>query len=570
MKKLLLALMLVMALAFSAVAVAQVSDETPPVTTKTYGEPNEAALITVPSCDNDVQVNGHLITTGTTITLNATDDVSAPENISTFFSVLVPASCENGEVEFAGLNDSNIYQDETTCEEAIDDGIGENETQRCVATFWNEKTELLPNETSSYPLEYNGSFVIPQESTHKICFFSVDEEGNEEDVQCQIALVDDGPPEIESVETDHEIIDLEYYSGGNNDNYFDDPKCTFFFINASDTHGIDDVQVNVSSVLKRMFKNLVPDSEEALDGYYADDMHNMPSLENGLVQQDNNLYQYEFCPGEHIYHLYNNFYSVGDGSDNVFDLYNFTKFLEEDLVLGEFEFDVWVNDTTGKEVSTSVNVTIVDLTVPLEVGWNLRSTPLTLEGDEFWPSGSIDAVLGWNSSSQSWRLVTDNSIEPLDALYLHATDRNQIGYIFERDLTSPPLRTLYKGWNLAGVALQLYDTLYNPDYYGYLTYLYDDYGSCVGEDALNPLIFDSNGNRALEVVVSPSQYLNYRNNWGSWYFVQYPWTWIPDIRSGGEVRNDCEQSVSNFEGYWLHMQNEDMMPGFTTTPLPID
>ncbi len=530
-------------------------DTTSPATTKTYSDGTEG-LFGVETCDGIVPVNVHFITTDTTITLDATDSASGVAD--TFYSVLVPADCfdvvendEWDESEWAGLEDNNLYLDASECASAVEGG------QECVETFWNFDTE---NAT------YDGAFTIEEESVHKICFFSQDNTTTEEDLQCQIALVDDNAPVINSAELDHEMVDLEYYEGGAyNYNYFDDPKCTVFTINATDTHEIDEVSVNVQDALTSMFYPQITElpsfDEVKWEDYLADDMHNRPSLSNGFVEQvDANLYEYQFCPQEHIYHLYDM---------DVIGYNDFGKFLSEKLVLGSFEFPVTVNDTAGKESSATVDLAIVDLTVPLDTGWNLRSTPLALEGDEFWNTDGIDAVLRFDSETQSWELVTDSSMEPLDALYMHATERNQYGIIFDRDLTSPPLRELQSGWNLVGLALEVTDYWYNPSYYGYLTYLYDDNYACVGEDALNPVVFDSNGNTALEMVISPYQYLSYSDDDdGSWYFYQYQWIWIPEVRSG-EVRNDCDEYVQNFGGYWLFMQNTDILPGQTVTPLPL-
>lgn len=520
-----------------------VYDFEPPVTTKTYGEPNEAALVDVASAScqqNQLLVNGHFITTSTTITLNS-------GVAGTFYTVLVPGSCQNGvAVEWVGLEDNNIYEDQLICEAGGEGG------QACVQTWWNFKQELVgsPESNPLYPsLSYQVPFTIPQESLHKICFFSKDNAGNQEEIQCQVALVDDNPPQIQSVTVNPHIIDIENYQGGQN-NYFNDPKCATFEIAASDTHQIQ-VEVDQTEVLLAMFANIseMPSfNQTAWDGY-------LEEYGRQTAYQNNGGYQSEFCAGEYIDNLSN--WGVG-----VIDWQDLLSFISEKLVLGEFEFDIIVTDAAGKEATAAVPLIITDLTVPLEQGWNLRSTPITLEGNEFWPSETIDAVLEWDSQSQTWALVTDNSIEPLDALYIHATDRNQIGYIFERDLTSPPVRELDSDWNLAGLALTLSDYL-NGSY----TELYDNGYTCVGSGALNPIVFDSNGNQALEVVISPSQYLDYSNNDGSWYFQQNSWVWIPDIVGNGQINNSCEQSVQNFGGYWLFMENPDSLPGFTTTPL---
>lgn len=567
MKKIFIATVLLL-IAFSMVyATEENHDPDPPVTTKMYSN-STLGVFGVPSCNGAVSVNVDFITTSTAITLNATDTGENATGVNaTFYMVLIPTECQVGSfVEWIGDITLDVYESEEAC-------LAANETQNCVQTYWELKEELMRGNRL---LTYNNPFVIPQESTHKICFFSVDNHGNSEQLHCQVAVVDDNPPEIHSADVDHHKIDIETYSGGDGSLYFADPKCTMVTVNTTDTHEIDEVQAGVIDVLRKMFINLEPDSQDALNGYYADQMHNMPAF-NSI---GNDIYQYWFCPGKHIYHLYDM---------DVLSYDNFTKFLMEDLALGEFELPIWVNDTTGKEAHTSVNITIVDLTVPLEVGWNLRSTPVTLEGNKFWPSGSIDAVLRWNSTTQSWQLVTDNNINPLDALYIHATSRNQIGYVFERDLTSPPVRHLGEQWNLVGMALPLTDYWYAPSYcdnpfdedyydddgeygdyyagYCYLTYLSSDYKNT--REAFLPVIYDAEGNRALRVVISPQQSLSYGDAWASWYFYQYPDNYVPRITSGNADPTNSGFGMINFGGYWAFMQNDALLPGFTTTPLPL-
>ncbi len=542
-------------------------DATPPVTTKTYGEPNTAGLIEILSCGSSVAVNGHFITTGTTITLNAEDDSGVE---STSYAILVPADCGEGVLAYAGLTDSQLYSSvsygesaQGLCNDAVDDpDTPETETQDCVASYWNYQTDGFAQA---------GHFMIGEESLHQICFFSSDIAGNQENVQCQVALVDDSAPVINSAEVDNEIIDLEYYSGSNND--FQGHKCTWLIINATDTHEVE-VSVNVGGVLQQMFQNIDGLSgfdAEAYKVYLADSMHNMSAAE----LHEDGLYYNWFCPAVHIPHLLDSGVLGGSGSYDAF-----SRLLSEELVLGEFEVSVLAKDAAGNEAETSANLKIVDLTVPLEDGWNLRSTPIELEGDTFWYTDGIDAVLRFNDETQSWELVTDNSIEPLDALYIHATDQVQIGYIFERDLTLPPVRALHAGWSLVGVALQLSDSSYlsGGDYCSqesynlwncYLTYLSNDY-TYIGE-AFGPVIYDSNGNRALEVVISPNQYIYHQNDWSYLYFQQSNWVWVPQIsESGASPDNYYDQNVVNFGGYWVFMQKDDLLPGFTTTPLPVE
>ena len=177
--------------------------------------------------------------------------------------------------------------------------------------------------------------------------------------------------------------------------------------------------------------------------------------------------------------------------------------------------------------------------------WNLRSTPVVLEGGAFWSVDGIDAVLRWNSATQSWEKVTDNSMEPLDALWMHATEDTNIGYLFEDGLSEPPTRQLNEQWNLVGTAIDL-----------------DTDSMDVGE-AFSAAIY-SEGNRALEVVVSPFQQ-------SIEWFWQDSFVWIPQItEAGADPTNSGYQTVYNFGGYWIFMENEALLPGFTTTPLVIN
>jgi len=602
-------------LIFASTTFAQ--DTTAPITAKTYGDPNTAGVFSIPTCEGTVLINVHFISTGTAITLTATDEEGGSGVNSIWYTVLVPAECGQGdEVEYVGFDDHNIYESLEQCAAAVDNPETEElETQECVSTWWNLDEELIGifEETSEGFIEYLEPFIIPQESVHKICYFSEDNAGNlESPFKCQVAVVDDTPPAIHSAVVDHHIIDLEYFSGQIGS--FDDPKCAYFEVNASDTHGIDGVQVNVHDALMAMFypqiTTLSSFDQSAWEDYLLQEQHNASVAD---FDSETGLYKYKFCAGGHLYHLYNM---------NVISWDDMKGLVSEKLVLGEFEFPIWVNDTAGHESGTTVNLSIVDLTVPLEQGWNLRSTPIRLEDNKYWTSQGIDVVLRWDSVTQLWQLVTDNSITPLDALYFHATERNQIGYIFERDLTSPPIKQMNAGWNLVGPANLLFDSLQNPcqtsndwsydyhydyegyyhsdwhdDYYKYyygsgendwywewgwhngdylygelcdqhLTYLWEQY-TYIGE-TFGPLIYDANGNRALELIVSPQQYLSYSDDWGSWNFNQYSFTWLPQITErGADPENYWDQNVNNFGGYWVFMQNPDVLPGFTTTPLPL-
>lgn len=70
-----------------------VLENIPPITTKTYGEPNREAQIKVPSCDGDVLVNAHFITTNTTVTLDAVDNEGGSGVANTSYEIKIPVEC---------------------------------------------------------------------------------------------------------------------------------------------------------------------------------------------------------------------------------------------------------------------------------------------------------------------------------------------------------------------------------------------------------------------------------------------------------------------------------------------
>ena len=130
--------------------------------------------------------------------------------------------------------------------------------------------------------------------------------------------------------------------------------------------------------------------------------------------------------------------------------------------LGDFSIPVTVTDHLGNEVSSSTNLTIVSTMRPLTKGWNLVSFPVRL-GDAFarWEDifnlgdGLLASdALRYDSAAGNWTWVDpDYRLKPLEAIYIYATENDQIGSIFARNPTWPPMRDLVAGWNLVGLAI---------------------------------------------------------------------------------------------------------------------
>lgn len=379
-------------------------------------------------------------------------------------------------------------------------------------------------------------------------------------------------PTINYAVTDRSMVDLDYYYGGYSSNYFNSGNYVEITVNANSMSKISSVQVNVTDMLLNLLypqvSTLPSFSESQWEGYLIDSSrYNASASASSVDSYGNGNYTFDFYPLAQIYNLYNS-YSVISYTD-------LDKLVSEELTLGNFTFPIYVIDAQGLVSTTNVNTTIVDLLVPINVGWNLRSTPIRLEGGTYLTTGSINAVLKWNSSAQDWELVTDNSIAPLDAMYIHSTGQDQIGYTFYRGLTAPPLRQLYERWNLVGPANQLFASL-SSSYTSLedMSYYYQHYGGTCVAIALASVEKTPDGSTGWIVATSPFEYLDYTSNKGDWYFYEYAWAWtsnqVPSM-SGAHCfdTNSNTINVDNFYGYWVYMENNDTLVGFTTTPLQI-
>ncbi len=175
--------------------------------------------------------------------------------------------------------------------------------------------------------------------------------------------------------------------------------------------------------------------------------------------------------------------------------------------------------------------------VNLSVGWNTLSTPIILD-----PSGdTVDEVVDsakltiayWydtndaDSDGTYWEQVTTGyELEPCDAIYIkmHATDSVILKY--NATDASTPTKDLYAGWNLIGLA--------NLE-----TKHVDDAVQSVANTPTNLPGYSQ--------VVSPSM------NSSDWTY------------SSGQSYTNQDMLVG--EGYWIYMQNDCTLAGFTITPL---
>jgi len=205
--------------------------------------------------------------------------------------------------------------------------------------------------------------------------------------------------------------------------------------------------------------------------------------------------------------------------------------------------DVSFAPTTGPTTVPTTVPTMVPTTSPTMVpngyfnvqlgeGWNLFSTPIQLaSGHQFleniFPPDSlenIDVILGWDGST--WFIPGyEYELKPLYAVYVKVQDSaTAVLYPFQSP-SQPPSRSLTEGLNLIGPA---------PDYQN---------GGFLPKTVEESLVVIEGD---YSIVVSPG--LN-----------QPGWSY---------VRNDTtSRDLLPYKGYWVTMDNPEILQGFSTTPI---
>jgi hypothetical protein len=172
-------------------------------------------------------------------------------------------------------------------------------------------------------------------------------------------------------------------------------------------------------------------------------------------------------------------------------------------------------------------------------GWNLFSTPILLEPgyenleDIFQPAelDKIEMILAWDGSH--WYIPGEGfELDPLYCVYVKvASDEAATAHIYpSQSVSAPPARALSSGLSLIGSA-PAYDSGIFP---------------AMRVDLALKSIEQAPGNlTGYTMVISPS--LN-----------QPSWVYVP-----GATLHD----VLPFKGYWVVMENPDVLYGFSTTPI---
>lgn len=264
-----------------------------------------------------------------------------------------------------------------------------------------------------------------------------------------------------------------------------------------------------------------------------------------------------------------------NGYTNLYDL------ILKELRLGDFQIPVTITSCWDEEGTIStIPLTIVDFQLPLEIGWNLRSTPITLDSN-FSTWGDVkamgdgltgfEAALAWNASSGAWEeMANDTPLSPLNAYFIKMSDRDQMGFIVSREASGPPERPLYRGWNLVSAAPSWTAVNWSAD-------LPDEYPFplTLAQDAL--ISTEVSGNiTGWSVAIGIPEILRYTEVFYYKglelekapyykYFAQLGWS--ATNNGNGESYFPWPSVITPGGGYWVFMENPDTLAGFSFTPL---
>jgi hypothetical protein len=235
---------------------------------------------------------------------------------------------------------------------------------------------------------------------------------------------------------------------------------------------------------------------------------------------------------------------VDQGNDRSFSIIPDSEFsIEQVLVDGESQgaIDMYTfqNVTTNHTIQATFSQGgLIYFNQTLESGWNLFSTPVTLDpghgtfGMIFNQSlDMIEIIYGWDNEQKIWFIPANSTVpQPLDAYYVRVNS-TAIALIYPSpSVTEPPSRYLPSGLSLIGSA---------P------AYGMGGFPAMPVDQALIS-IKEAPGNlTGYTIVISPGL------NQPGWVYAL-----------GGPL-----EDILPYKGYWVVMDNPDTLFGFSTTPI---
>ena len=198
--------------------------------------------------------------------------------------------------------------------------------------------------------------------------------------------------------------------------------------------------------------------------------------------------------------------------------------------------NVTATSTAYTNITETTTVTVVEIpTIKLQDGWNLISTPFVLNES----NNSLNELMGditwivaysFYDTTEQWMMHPNGAefiLNPLDAIYIYVETNTEleVELVSCSSLTYPPSRELSEGWNL--ISLASLESM------------------CVSK-AMMSVYEAPNRYQGYIQIINPIQ------NQNDWIFI----------------RNDEPMHYMHpTEGYWIFMDNQDILAGFTTTPL---
>ena len=226
-------------------------------------------------------------------------------------------------------------------------------------------------------------------------------------------------------------------------------------------------------------------------------------------------------------------------------------------------FSPWITRGFSKVVTDRIAYFGMNRPEPLNLGWNILSTPISLEGmtlgEVLNDCGAVFVqAFRFDPVTQGFVALNCSSLNPLlpgDSLFVRVFQPTTARLLFSPLVSGPPTRAMQDGWNLVGVTSQLLQV----DRRG------EESSPIIGDDL--DLIYDwafgflpiALRDALISIDVSISQ-------------DQPGWTIVVSPSTNGTpfvfTRNTAGlgPNLHPFRGYWVFMENQDTLGGFSFTP----
>ena len=221
-------------------------------------------------------------------------------------------------------------------------------------------------------------------------------------------------------------------------------------------------------------------------------------------------------------------------------------------IAGTYTLTITVDNGVGVNSPQSEVVTLIllpTLIVSIPSGWSTYSIPIAAENSKFFVStglgtGAQDGLVDPTNVTIAYKfdaaattpvfvqVVTGTILSPTEAVLVNSSASHNATLIVQDAQTNPPSRLLSTGWNLFGLAVPLDTTTM---------------------DAADALIsvneLSSGASDGYAIVVSPTI------NADAFFIVRNAAGVLP------------AQNLTRSRGYWVFMENDDTLAGFSTTPV---